>query len=323
MVFHHDYRTETNSGETIYEEDFRRDEDDREPAAWLANIIAIHKRLNEGQLCKRIVRFRSSSSSSYRLERPSSGMFHFIAPQEKHDTVLALHQRWALQYLSACQHIHSKSIVLNGPPIQETLWLRADFSLVVAAFTASSCAELGIESGYWANSSSSTLESPFEPETVCSTNEQDGEVECLERGQPKADLFNWACWVYSLMTGHDNLVVDRETLWMWDGPEGYRLQEEKLADEEAVREGMFEKWPVLRDEELGACMVRAWRGEYGSAGQALGDVRGVLERCGRVLVLVDGEEDEISGFEWEKEFEYDESSGQISRRVFGEKVLLA
>ena len=31
--------------------------------------------------------------------------------------------------------------------------------------------------------------------------------------------------------------------------------------------------------------------------------------------MVDGEEDEVGGFEWEKVFGYDESSGQISRVV--------
>ncbi len=35
-----------------------------------------------------------------------------------------------------------------------------------------------------------------------------------------------------------------------------------------------------------------------------------------------GEEDEIEGFEWEVEFEYDEGSGQISRLV-DENVVLA
>lgn len=87
-----------------------------------------------------------------------------------------------------------------------------------------------------------------------------------------------------------------------------------------MREGRFERWPVLRDGQLGGCLVKAWRGEYGSAGEALGDVRAVLERCGRVLV--GGEEDEIEGFEWEVEFEYDEGSGQISR-VVDEKVVSA
>lgn len=60
--------------------------------------------------------------------------------------------------------------------------------------------------------------------------------------------------------------------------------------------------------------------EYGSVGEALGNVRAVLERCGRVLV--DGEEDEIDGFEWEREFEYDGNSGQILRVLY-EKIQLA
>jgi hypothetical protein len=167
VVFNRDYRAETDRGEVIYEEDFRRDEEDREPGAWLARIVAIHERLEEGlnaaeeQRCKRVVHFRGSTPSSYRLERPPSGTFQFIAPHEKHDTVLALHQRWALQYLAACQHIHSKGVILNAPSVAESLWLRADFSLVVAAFVAASCTSLGIRAGNWTDSD--TLESPFEP----------------------------------------------------------------------------------------------------------------------------------------------------------------
>lgn len=319
VIFHRDFRAETDRGEVICEEDFRRDEDGSGPGPWLANIIASHNRLDEeGRPHNRIARFRGSTPSSYHLERPPPGIFHFIPPREKHDTVLALHQRWALQYLSACQHIHSKGIILNGTVVQENLWLRDDFSLVIAGFAASSCAELGVKSGYWANSSA--LESPFQPDSVCSTNEQNGEIEPQERGNLKTDLFNWAYWVYSLMIGRDNPVVDRETLWMWDGPEGYRLREQKFSDEQAAREGMFEKWPILKDEELGISLVKAWRGEYGDAREGLGDARTVLGRRGRVLV--EGVEDELRGFEWEREFEYDGVAGQISR-VVGEKVLSA
>lgn len=314
VVFHQDFRAETHRDEAIFEEDYRRDVEGREPNAWLANIVAIHKRLDEeGHPHNRIVRFRGSTCSSYRLEHPRSGIFNFIPSEEKHDAVLALHQRWALQYLSACRHIHAKGIALNGPPVSQTLWLRSDFSLVVAAFTGASCAALGIDFAYWAYGG--RLDSPFDPENVRrGTNEQeDGGGGGVGDLQVKADLFQWACWVYGLMTGCESPVVDPEMEWMWDGPEGDRLREEKWADEEAVREGRFERWPVLRDEELGDCLVKAWRGEYGSAGESMGDVRGVLERCGRVLV--DGEEDEVGGFEWEKVFGYDESSGQISRVV--------
>lgn len=48
VVFHQDFRAETDRGEVIFEEDFRRDVEGRKPNAWLANIVAIHKRLDEG-----------------------------------------------------------------------------------------------------------------------------------------------------------------------------------------------------------------------------------------------------------------------------------
>lgn len=310
VVFHHDYLAETDRGEVVYEEDCRRDvEGSGEPGAWLGNIVAVHERLEEGrgrgqgrgeQGWKRVVRFRGATCSSYRLERLPSGIFDFAAPLENDDdAVLALHQRWAMQYLSACIHIHSKGIVLNAPIVEDSLWLRADFSLVVAGFVAASCAQLAIPGWHW--ESGDTLISPF------------GRAESRDF---RADLFNWACWVYELMTGLASPVVDRETLWMWDGPERCRLEEEKRGNEEAVEKGRFDNWPVLRDEELGSCLVKAWKGEYGSAEEALGDVRSKLEGCGRVLV--DGEEDEIGGFDWQAEFEYDPMTMQISRSLAAE-----
>jgi hypothetical protein len=317
VIFNHDYRAETERGEVIYGDDFRRDEEDREPGPWLARIVAIHERLEQGAVeapCERVVRFRGSTPSTYRLERPPSVIFQFIAPQEKHDTVLALHQRWALQYLAACRHIHAKSIVLNAPSVAESIWLRSDFSLVIAGFVAASCASLNIRAGYWMNGA--TLESPFGPADSSSLEPPFGIAEC---GEARADLFNWACWIYELMTGCESPVVDCETLWMWDGPEGDRLRAEKTENEETVRNGRFEGWPVLRDEELGFCLVKAWRGEYESAGEALCDVRALLESCGRVLV--DGKEDEIGGFDWEAEFEYEPTTLQISRLL--NKVFLA
>lgn len=69
---------------------------------------------------------------------------------------------------------------------------------------------------------------------------------------------------------------------------------EKRVRERAVREARFEDWPVLRQEVLGSCLVTAWKGEYGSAWEAFGDVRRVLEGCGRVLS--EGEDDAIDGF---------------------------
>jgi hypothetical protein len=62
------------------------------------------------------------------------------------DAISALHQRWALQYLSACRHVHAKGIIINTPPGQ-IIWLRPDLSLVVVAFVAASCQELDVKAG--------------------------------------------------------------------------------------------------------------------------------------------------------------------------------
>jgi len=298
VVFHCDYRATTCRGEILYEDNFRRDEEGREPGAWLADIIAIHQRLGNGgeadatQLCKRIVRFRGSTPASYRLENPMSGILQFVPPRERHDSVLALHQRWALQYLAACRHVHSKGIVLHAPNVEESIWLRTDFSLVVAmAFVTASCSELGVQARHWVTGGS--LESPFEPEVDYVTSELD-EVEVRVHEQPKTDLYNWACWVHKLMTDCESLGEESD-------------------DEEDGDELIDEDWPVLRDEQLGPCLVKAWKGEYESAEDALQEVSAVLAGCGRVLV--DGEEDEIAGFDWEGEFKYDPSSKQISRSL--------
>ena len=34
------------------------------------------------------------------------------------EALLALHQRWALQYLSACRHVHAKGIVIISAPAE-------------------------------------------------------------------------------------------------------------------------------------------------------------------------------------------------------------
>lgn len=57
-----------------------------------------------------------------------------------------------------------------------------------------------------------------------------------------------------------------------------------------IRDGTFDDWPLLEHEKLGYCLVKAWKGQYASASEALQDVRATLQACGRTLV------NDVSGF---------------------------
>jgi hypothetical protein len=78
-----------------------------------------------------------------------------------------------------------------------------------------------------------------------------------------------------------------------------RRKRERAA-EEAVERGMFDDWPVLPEDQLGSCLIEAWKGEYETADEAFQDVRAMLERQGRVFATE--EEDEFEGFDWKAEF---------------------
>jgi hypothetical protein len=72
------------------------------------------------------------------------------------------------------------------------------------------------------------------------------------------------------------------------------------ARERTVQDGLFKYWPILSEDQLGPCLVEAWKGEYETADEAFQDVRAMLERHGRTFA--EHEEDEIEGFGWEAEF---------------------
>jgi hypothetical protein len=76
--------------------------------------------------------------------------------------------------------------------------------------------------------------------------------------------------------------------------------QEMRARENAIKKGLFKHWPILPEDQLGPCLVKAWKGEYETADEAFQDVRTMLERHGRIFAK--DEEDEIDGFDWEAEF---------------------
>lgn len=295
LVFPSSFAAETEAGEVIYEEDGRLPAETH-PARRLAHTIAIHERLESGETsCKRVVKFFGSTQSCYRIEYPASSISWNSIPgaDEKPDALLALHQRWALQYLSACRFIHSKGIVINAAP-SIGIWLRPDLSLVVAAFVGASCRELDIPAGHLEEANA--LVSPFGPSEIRQCDPPFGVDEC---GQPKTDLFYWACWVYTLMTSKDRRRLNAGEKVLLDDRHPLS-DEERDAQEVAVREGRFADWPVLQTEQLGPCLLKAWKGDYESAEEALQDVRSALGSCGRILSAT--MDDEIEGFEWKVEF---------------------
>jgi hypothetical protein len=151
LVFPLLFVTELETGEVIYDEEDRRAEDwPGDPGRKLAQTIKIHERLEDGGAsCNRVVKFLGSSAACYRIENLlSNGSAEEVSGRARQsDTALALHQRWALQYLSACRYIHDKGIVINAPP-GECTWLRSDLSLVIAGFVDASCREFGILAGF-------------------------------------------------------------------------------------------------------------------------------------------------------------------------------
>jgi hypothetical protein len=289
LVFSVLFVTELDTGEVIYDEDDRRAEDwPGNPGQRLAETIKIHGRLEDrGENCKRVVKFLGSSPSCYRIENLlSNGSCDEVSSRSKQpDKILALHQRWALQYLSACRYIHNKGIVINAPP-DECTWLRSDLSLVVAGFVDASCFELGILAGSWDDSTTGC--SPFSPSQASWGSDE------YDHGQPKTDLFAWACWVYGLMTDGGNPFLPptksrSDVSW-----------QEVRAREDAVQKGLFKHWPILPEGQLGPCLVKAWQGEYESADDAFREVKAMLGRCGRIFTK--DEDDELESFDWDAEF---------------------
>ena len=112
------------------------------------------------------------------------------------------------------------------------------------------------------------------------------EKEC---GQPKLDLFHWATWMYAIMNDWTPLSAHLNSRY-----------DDLSAVGKAIRGGTFNDWPALESKKLGPCLIKAWKGEYESAAEALQDVGATLEACGRTLAT--DADDEIDGFDWASNF---------------------
>ncbi|KAK4965714.1 hypothetical protein LTR42_011727 [Elasticomyces elasticus] len=241
----------------------------------------------------RIVRYLGPTPTGYRLERLKHGPAY---PRDldptTNDAVLALYQRWALQGLNALDYIHSKGIVLNAFT-EDALWIREDLSLAVAGLPAAACTDLRVPAGYWCTMPKEGWSNPWR---ALFYGEVEPEVFSEDvTGCPKRDIFDWAVWVCTNMSGASPL---RHGITASRSSQEYRNELRKR--ENALECGEFVDWPRLPDEMLGVVVVKALRGEYATAAQALGESRDLVQACGRTLS--DSHVDKIDGFVWDQEF---------------------
>ena len=258
----------------------------------LKETVRIYEHLLRGrEPHPRVVKYLGSTPSGYRLERLWPGSVA-ICTDVKNDAVLALHQRWAMQILSALEWVHERGVTLQWGAIQQdAFWLRSDFSIAIACFITAGCLGLQIPAEHC---SSNTFVSPWSKQT---SGHSESPYTWHDTGLPKGDLVDWATWVYGLMIGRESDPVYHGVEGL-DNDERIRKWRER---HHAAERGTFRDWPRLPKEQLGDVLVRAWNGEYETAGELLADVRQSLKDTGRQLT--DGKSDEIDGFDWNHLFE--------------------
>jgi hypothetical protein len=257
--------------------------DDDDPRDRIEPTICIYDYLAaRGPLHTRMAKYLGTTTTGYRLERVAYSSVDLELPCPYHDknmAVLGLYQRWALQMLSVLQYSHANNVFMNN--VGCDVWLRQDLSIVIPNMTYAGCVELEIPER---TCPSTVLESPW------------ADVRELY-GSVKNDLFDWASWVFGLMTdkedplsSHQNIETAAE-----DTDSRYNELTRKVVC------GEFEAWPQLDDRLLGSVIVKAWRGKYDSMDQAMQDAQQAIRACGHRVI---GEyQDEVEGYDWEHEFE--------------------
>ncbi|KAJ4349155.1 hypothetical protein N0V95_004850 [Ascochyta clinopodiicola] len=134
------------------------------------------------------------------------------SPQEDR-IVLSLYYRWALQILSAISFLHSHRIILNACGDLGSRWLRPDFSIALTGFVNAMIVPEGLDTlSFDEFSQEHRAEEPLED-----TDYRCGEYSCYsEDGKDmigvKSDLFQWATFVWRLMTGSEQAMVG----WPWE-----------------------------------------------------------------------------------------------------------
>lgn len=294
LVFSIYFKSESpETKRVVYSEEMNADPSEpKDHPKRLRDTVRIYEHLlRDREPHPRVVRFLGATPSGYRLERLSPGPAA-VCTDVKSDAVLALHQRWAMQVLSALQWGHERGVTLQwGAVQQDAFWLRSDFSVAIACLVTAGCLELQIPAEHW---SSNNFVSPWSKQT---SGRSEPPYTWHDTGLPKGDLVDWATWVYGLMIGKasDPLLCGLDK----SNPTGFCRKWKQR--HKATEKGRFRDWPRLPKEQLGDVLVRAWSGDYETAGEVLADVRQALKDTGRQLTA--GKTDEIDGFDWNHLFE--------------------
>ncbi|EMR82244.1 putative serine threonine protein kinase protein [Botrytis cinerea BcDW1] len=221
------------------------DSEDCSGIQWAAGVYE-HLRGNHPKLLE----FKGRDSYGYLLSKSSIGPLTFAL--HSHPTFatnplsLAIIYRWAFNTLSALQYLHSRDVV-HHEFCSETLWLEPDLSLSMLGLW-------GAHVGHYCPN----------------TGNQMTDIRLEERFVSfQTDLFDWASWVYGLVTGKGALAV-------LEGFEGGPNEME----EERRRRVAAKQFPVLGEEMLGAVVGKCWRSEYTSSMEAVDELKAFLEQMG-------------------------------------------
>ncbi|KAK5679326.1 hypothetical protein LTS10_008141 [Elasticomyces elasticus] len=240
----------------------------------------------------RIVGYLGPTSTGYRLDRLNPGpTYDCELDVDSSDLALALYQRWALQALSALEFIHSRGVVLNAMA-SDALWLREDFSIAVAGFICAACAEIRVPAQGWPTMHAESFACPWAASRTRSLAAE--KYTEAETGQPKKDLFDWAVWVCENMTGKSPF---QHSLTKSQQDQGYFAEMRPL--EQALRRGEYDDWPSMPDQKLTPIVLKALRGQYETASEALAELKVLLQSLGRTLASLP--EDELQDYDWQKE----------------------
>lgn len=239
--------------------------------------------------------------------------------QPKKMLILSLYYRWALQALSAISFFHHHGTFLRVFSSQ-MVWLRSDFSLAITGFinavTKTEFPHIESPEIYLRDQPSREYyhELPREDDGMVRDEytfyEEDGKA----IPSAKEDLFQWATFVWRLMT------TGEETNSAWPSEPNSPRPDDPVADygqnADTLQAAMLQRaadgveWQELEAERLGQVLVKAWSGGYGSAEEVMEDVRAAAEK---VWIRVVGDEVDI-GRAWEDEFEVVEREGSVWNR---------
>lgn len=120
LVFSEYYLDEDDDDNVVFDEEERGIFED-EKHLHFYDVIKIHQRLHDRgsseQRNARIARFLGATAAAYRLEKRDSGLPPASTPGvDESDAFLALCQRWAMQYLSACCFAHDAGVIIAASP---------------------------------------------------------------------------------------------------------------------------------------------------------------------------------------------------------------